>query len=209
VAVAELEARRALVTSCAVTIAIDKDPPTVHFLKFQNGQLVRSLVEIPGLTPAQGYLLVVADQHATYRVNPPDKTAVRIPETPPPPGAGNLPPAAPPTSPDLRNLATQTAWAEETLDGAPCWKVETSPEITNPTTIWVDEQYGLARQIQVGETVIHERYDQINAVPDSVFELPPGTKITDGGSNPPSASPAPGSPPARTAPHQPPGLERR
>jgi hypothetical protein len=214
VTVAELEARRAAVQSCAVTITIDKDPPTTHLLKFQDGKLVRSVVELPGQTLTEGYVLVRADQHATYRVNPSDKTAVRIPEAAPPAGAGKAAPPASPTSPDLQNLAAETAWAEEPVDGAPCWKVETSRE-GGQWTIWVDEQYGLTRKMQSGETVIQEKYDKINAVPDSAFELPPGTIVTAGGSNPPSVPPAqsapqtPSAPPAARAAHAPPGLERR
>ena len=56
--------------------------------------------------------------------------------------------------------------------------METAGEQGAKSTVWLDKQYGLARQMQFGDKLIKEKYDQINAVPDSDFELPPGTRET-------------------------------
>jgi hypothetical protein len=41
--------------------------------------------------------------------------------------------------------------------------------------------------MQMGDKLITQKYEKINAVPDSEFELPPGTKVIEGMPGAPSA----------------------
>ena len=62
----------------------------------------------------------------------------------------------------------------DTVDGLACWKVATAEGAA-----WMDKNYGLPRQMESGGKVTKLKYEAINAVPDSVFQLPAGTKVQD------------------------------
>jgi outer membrane lipoprotein-sorting protein len=65
------------------------------------------------------------------------------------------------------------------LGGLDCWLVEWKNEGGDQMKVWVDKQYGLARQSVTSGGTITFTYSKINAIPDSEFELPSGLKVTD------------------------------
>jgi hypothetical protein len=201
--VAELQVKRAAVTSYAMTMTIDKNPPMTHLMKFDNGKLTRLRMDMSGMGGGEGYILVEKDQNVTYMVNPKDKTAMKMPEA----KGGNMMGGDETTNPALPNLQdlAASAWTQETVDKVPCWKVETTDQQGAKATVWIDRQYGLARQFQSGGKLIKETYDKINAVPDSDFELPPGTTVTKGTPGMPGGGSMPNMPGAGQMPNMPAG----
>lgn len=67
----------------------------------------------------------------------------------------------------------------ETIDGADCWVVEGPGGGDAPDVMWIDKANGLMRQAKDGEDTVQFKYARIGEIPDSEFELPEGTKVTD------------------------------
>jgi hypothetical protein len=81
---------------------------------------------------------------------------------------------------DIRDLQNgKPTLKPETVDGVPCLRVDVKRQDGTNATYWLDTQYGLLRQSKIGDTVTKIKYEQINAVPDSAFELPAGVKVVD------------------------------
>ncbi len=179
---AELAAKQAAIKSYIMTMVIDGKPMGKQYLKYEKGQAVRIKSVMSADDPSGGYMLFMTDKKVNYIVNPREKTAIKISggEAEAPgvagPGTGESPPV-----PDLKDLEAQAPqWATETVDGEECWKVEMSAGAVGASGVWIDKKYGLPRQMKAGNKLIKYKYDKINAVPDSEFELPPGTKVTEG-----------------------------
>ena len=135
-------------------------------------------MEMPG---DAGYMLVQMDKQVTYIVDPKAKTAMKMSTGGKDGAHGGMPgmddaPGGMPKMSDLKDVEA-AGWSTETLDGVECWKVTTPGE--SATTIWVDKEYGLARKMMTGKQVITQKYEKINAVPDSEFVLPDGIKVQD------------------------------
>lgn len=179
---AELAAKQAALKSYIMTVVIDGKPMGKQYLKYDKGQAVRVKSVMSAEDPSGSYMLLMSDKKVTYIVNPQEKTAIKISggedKAPQASGEGmgdSLP------MPDLKDLEAQAPqWATETVDGMECWKVEMSAGPEGSSGVWIDKKYGLARQLKSGDKLIKYKYDKINAVPDSEFELPPGTKVTEG-----------------------------
>jgi hypothetical protein len=210
VTVADLERLRSKIRSFRVTKDLQKPPPSdpqsklpsprsmVKAVKLDGGRVTKVRTEVDGRCT----ITDVANR-AVYHYEPrsnrawtkplPDTFVEGIQLT----NSGG---------PDLRQLsATAPVTRSETLDGAKCWVIEApaGADDPSPRRYWVDAVTGLVRQVQIGERRGRLRYSQINAVPDSEFELPSGTRIEKDeggmvGGNPPSAG-------SRTAPRAMPG----
>ncbi|MGD9494806.1 MAG: hypothetical protein AB7Y46_00720 [Armatimonadota bacterium] len=76
--------------------------------------------------------------------------------------------------PELRILGS------EEIERIDCWVVETASG-QSEGKMWVGKQDGLMRQIQSPELTAVYRYTQINSVPDSAFEVPPGITMSEMG----------------------------
>jgi hypothetical protein len=65
------------------------------------------------------------------------------------------------------------------VNGMKCVRVDVKDRDGKPGTIWISIQYGLVCKYETRGSVTFT-YDQLNAVPDSEFELPAGAKVRDG-----------------------------
>jgi hypothetical protein len=173
---ADLSRKRAALKSYAMTVIVDGKPTLKQYVKFENGKLVRMKTDLGG---QGGWMYLMADQGVSYIYDAKRKTAMKMQ------GGGeeakkkmeSLPGA--PEVPDPQELAKASAkWRTETVDGVECWVIETAVA-GRGSQVWLDKKYGLVRQMQAGDKVMKHQYEKINAVPDSEFELPPGTKIVD------------------------------
>lgn len=173
---AELASKRAALKSYAMTIVVDGKPTTKQYMKFANGKLVRMKTDLGG---QGGWMYLMADKGLSYIYDAKTKTAMKMQA-----GEGkaqekmeSLPGA--PDVPDPEELAkTATKWGTETVDGVECWVLQTA-FAGQESKVWLDKKYGLVRQMQAGDKLIKHQYEKINAVPDSEFDLPPGTKVVD------------------------------
>ncbi len=168
-----LGARKA-VTSYVMTMTVG-GKPVKQAAKLQDGKPVRMKMDTgkPG-----SFMLMEMDKQVNYMYDAAKKTAIKMPVKP---GgstaeAGKAPGA--PDTPDLSKLeAMHPKISSATLDGLECWVLEMAGGNGASSQTWVDKQYGLVRQVVSAQTTMKMAYDKINAVPDSEFELPPGTKI--------------------------------
>jgi outer membrane lipoprotein-sorting protein len=173
-----MDARKGL-TSYVMTTTVE-GKTIRQVMKLKDGQPVR----IKSDTGQPGsWVLMQMDQKVTYMYDAKKKVAIKMAM---PEGTGNPEDAAKalrkmpgaPKAPDLADLkARAPKITSANLDGVDCWLIEVGGEKGAPSQTWVDKQYGLVRQYKMGDKTIKMTYDQINAVPDSEFELPPGTKI--------------------------------
>ena len=67
---------------------------------------------------------------------------------------------------------------EDLVDGVECWVTETTIDDTTSRTWWGKDD-GLIRRTEQGDTVVEFKYDQIDSVLDSEFELPAGMSVQE------------------------------
>jgi len=173
---AELTRKRAALESYAMTVVVDGKPTLKQYVKFENGKLVRMKTDLGG---QGGWMYLMADQGVSYIYDAKRKTAMKMQggDEEAKKKMESLP--GTPEVPDAEELAKASAkWGTETVDGVECWVIQTAVA-GQDSKVWLDKKYGLVRQMQAGDKVMKHRYEKINAVPDSEFELPPGTKIVD------------------------------
>lgn len=65
----------------------------------------------------------------------------------------------------------------EEINGVDCWVVETTDE--EDMRAWIGKADGLMRQVQDGDEIVTFVIDDLNAVPDSEFEVPSDVEISD------------------------------
>jgi hypothetical protein len=65
------------------------------------------------------------------------------------------------------------------LEGMDCWLLEWTDPRGNPGKMWLDKQYGLARQSEGPQGTIKFSYGRINAIPAQEFELPSGLTVKE------------------------------
>ncbi|MCD6351985.1 MAG: hypothetical protein J7M26_07690 [Armatimonadetes bacterium] len=141
------------------------------FVKFDKGNVTHTKIETPEQVM---YFDMTTKEH--YMYDPKTKTAVKLPVTQDDTDIADmskLPPAD-----EIKKMAAE--WDSTTLNGVDCWTF-TTQEGTEKAQVWVDKEYGLPRQMKMGEHTVAFTYKNMNKVPDSEFELPPGTKIQDMG----------------------------
>lgn len=66
--------------------------------------------------------------------------------------------------------------SSETVDGVECMKVSNAD---GSKVYWLEKEHGLPLQLKSDGQNLKFKYEQINSVPDSMFELPAGTKIRE------------------------------
>lgn len=147
---------------------------TTVLFKFKNGEIVRMRVQTPG----GGWMLMMKDKGETYMYNPAMKAALKLADRPSQEGG-----PAGPVPEELRKMSegidpSAKGLGSEVIDGADCWVYEVSIP-GHSSKSWIDKQYGLPRRHQSGTLVINYKYNRINAVPDTEFELPPGVPVKD------------------------------
>ena len=170
---AELKAKRESLKSYVMSMDMDGKMMT-QAMKFENGQPIRMKIDMGD----GSWMLMQKDKQVQYMYDPKSKTAVKIPinetkgEAP-----GKVPGVKSPDLDEFKDLKTEVK--SETVDGADCWLFELSEPNQGSMKSWVDKDHGLVRQVEMGGKIMKVNYDQINSVPDSEFELPPGTKVQD------------------------------
>lgn len=204
VTLADLKAAHRRVRSFMLTIDAPRPLTTIMKLDGQSRP-----VAIKTLTPGAWSIMDVK-RKVIYQYLVKEKLALKVPYTM---GAQG---GAPPmefdidlTGMDLTAPLTKTAQC----GGVRC-RVVTRPATKHAPalTAWIDEQYGLMRQLEVNKKITRFTYTRINAVPEREFTLPPGTNIKNyadrlPSTHPPRAGKASARPPG-TAPPLPAGHPR-
>lgn len=178
VTLADLKAAHRRVRSFMLTIDAPRRVTTLMRLDDQSRP-----VAIKTLTPGAWSIMDVK-RKVIYQYLVKEQLALKVPYTM---GAQG---GAPPmefdidlTGMDLAAPLTQTAQC----GGVRC-RVVTRPATKHAPalTAWIDEQYGLMRQLEVNKKFTRFTYTRINAVPAREFTLPPGTNIKDYADRPPA-----------------------
>ncbi len=136
-------------------------------LKMKDGQVVR----LKANAGDKGWALTQFDKKVQYAYDPTTRTAMKMPLTEGMDAQADLDQKLP----DLKDLKTVSPkFTSEKVDGVACWRVD-----VEGGSAWVDKEYGLPRQYKAEGKTTKVKYEKINAVPDSEFELPAGTKVKD------------------------------
>ncbi len=165
--------KRAKLTSYELTVEMDGQQMK-QIMKMENGEMVR----VKTIMGDEGtWMIVLLDKKVQYIYDEKQKTAMKMPvETEDADNLANMGPDVPDfgdVPADARNMKS------DTVDGVECWMIEAPNVGQGSMAVWVDKEYGLMRQMKAGDNIVKHNYTRINAVPDSEFELPPGTKIQD------------------------------
>lgn len=140
-----------------------------QWMKIENGKPLR----IKSDMGAMGWSLLQFDNKVQYTFDPKTQIAMKMPLNVPknaPGGNSGIPGSTGASIPKITSGS---------LDGADCWVSESNVAGAGTIKAWMDKDYGLARQVQMGDKVMKFSYDKINSVPDSEFELPAGTKVQE------------------------------
>ena len=130
-----------------------------------------------GLGQPGKWTIVRMDKKVMYMLDENTKTAISMPMK-----DAQDPKEKMPKDVDYNDLiGKKPKVTSERLDGLDCWKIEVAGDAEGSSTIWVDKKYGLARQMLVNGKTMKMKYEMINSVPDSAFELPAGTQVRDMG----------------------------
>jgi len=173
-ALADLGQKRASVMSYVQIMDIG-GRQTKQAMKFTNGKPVAMKMQ---MAPGGGWILVLLDKQVEYTYDPKTKTAMKMSM-----GGNGSEQGKPPAGlkiPKLEDMKAPTV-SSDTVDGVECWKIVSPSLGSDNSAVWMDKEYGLVRQMESGGTITKIQYEQINAVPDSEFQLPPGTKVQDMG----------------------------
>ncbi len=132
--------------------------------KLQDGKPVAMKMDMG----SQGWMLMLVDKKMQYMYNPATKAAMAIPMSDTAIAASTKDPLA-----QLKALADAKV-SSDAVDGVDCLKV-----VSKGSTFWCDKANGLPVQVDLEGKKVKFKYEQINSVPDSEFELPAGIKITE------------------------------
>jgi len=119
----------------------------------------------------QGWTIVQMDKKMQYTYSPATKSVMAMPMS------ANMAASqsgSGASAMDKLKALVGTKVSSETVDGVDCLKV-ISKDRAN--TYWVEKENGLPVQVLVGGKTMKFKYEQINSVPDSTFEVPAGVKI--------------------------------
>ena len=140
----------------------------ISWVQLKDGQPVKLKVQ----TEPNNWSLSDAASNASYLYNAQSKRVFksslggRMPDT----AVGKI----------LATLDQQAKVSRVDLDGQACLKAVVG-QGDKATTVWLDEEYGLPRQLESGGAAIKLVYQNIDQVPNSEFELPTGLKVVESG----------------------------
>jgi outer membrane lipoprotein-sorting protein len=145
-------------------------------VKLKEGKPVRTKIDMG----ARGMVLVQYDKKVQYIVDPKTKVAMAMPVALTTAGGGaSGGQSSMESMSDAAKMKNMKA-VPETVDGVDCWKVTRTD---TDLVFWSEKKNGLPVQVQVkakeGVQFIKLKYEQLNSVPDSEFELPAGVKIQE------------------------------
>lgn len=138
-------------------------------MKMADGKPVAMKVD----TGQGGWMIMRLDKKMQYMYNPATKSVMAMPMT----GTAQSAPSKGPL-PDaeaMKALGMQKT-TSETLDGVDCLKMASSD---GKKAYWVEKEHGLPVQVTDGGKTMKFKYEQINSVPDSTFEVPAGIKTQE------------------------------
>jgi len=115
---------------------------------------------------ANGWMLMRMDKKMQYMYNPQMKGVMAQPIDQKALAASQKDPL------DQIKALVDAKVSSDTVNGIACLKV-----VAKEGTFWCEKENGLPIQMDIGGKMMKFSYDQVNAVPDSEFELPAGTKI--------------------------------
>lgn len=130
--------------------------------KMDNGKPVRMKMDMG----SQGWMLMQMDKKMQYMYNPATKSAMAMPISDAAMQNTQKDPLA------ALKAMVGSKISSETIDGVDCLKVE-----DKNGTYWCEKKNGLPVQAEVMGNKMKFKYEQINSVPDSEFELPAGVTI--------------------------------
>jgi hypothetical protein len=139
-------------------------------VKLQDGKPIRIKID----TGENGMVLVQYDKKIEYIVDAKTNTAMEMPATSPLQGGATSGGQSSMSSmSDAAKMKNMKA-TDDTLDGVDCWKVTRTD---SDVVFWSEKRNGLAVQIERGAQITKLKYEQLNSVPDSEFELPARVKV--------------------------------
>jgi len=119
----------------------------------------------------QGWMLIQMDKKMQYTYSPATKSAMAMPMSASMAASQGGSGA---TAIDKLKALVGTKVSSETVDGVDCLKVVSKD---GASTYWVEKENGLPVQMLMAGKTMKFKYEQINSVPDSEFEVPAGVKI--------------------------------
>lgn len=137
-----------------------------YSVKLANGKPVAMKMQ----TSKTDWVIIRMDKKMQYIYNPAMKSVMAMPMTGVGPQSGL---AKAPDADALKALAGMKT-SSEMVDGVDTLKVSNAD---GSKVYWVEKEHGLPVQVKDGAQTLKFKYEQINAVPDSEFEVPTGTKI--------------------------------
>lgn len=137
-------------------------------VKMANGKPVAMKMQ----TNKSDWIIMQLDKKMQYIYNPAMKSVMAMPMTG---AAPTSPTKGMPDAEALKALVGQKV-TSETIDGVDTLKVSNAD---GSKVYWVEKEHSLPVQVKEGAQTIKFKYEQINSVPDSEFEVPAGTKIQE------------------------------
>lgn len=164
--IAELLSKQRAVTSYVQTITFN-GKTIKNKVKLQNGKPVRAKMDMG----KDGMMLVQYDKKAQYIVDTKNNSAMMMPVTDQTAGADSQSGIAGLDDPSrIKSLKA----SNDRIDGQDCWKVT---KAKSDMVFWAEKKNGLPVQVKLGSQTMRFKYDKLNAVPDSEFELPAGCRV--------------------------------
>lgn len=140
-----------------------------YAMKMANGKPVAMKMDMG----QGGWMLIRYDKKMHYMYSPTTKSVMAMPMTTASPGTASKGPMADVEA--LKALVGQKV-TSETIDGVECMKVTSAD---GKKAYWVEKEHGLPVQVKDGDKTMKFKYEQINSVPDSTFEIPAGVKTQE------------------------------
>jgi len=158
---------RSSLQSYQMTARTSEGQSFTQFVKLVEGKPVKTKTKTP-----QGWILMDQTEKAMYMGGTGRPNVMKMSL------AG--PQAQQNKTPDAEDYDGQApVIGTEDVDGVSCVKVQVTGKDGKSGTLWVGLQYGLMRKFEQDGKATTFAYDQVNAVPDTEFELPAGAKVVD------------------------------
>jgi len=139
-----------------------------YAIKMTNGKPVAMKID----TGQGGWMIMRLDKKMQYLYTPATKAVMAMPITETASAAASK---GPPSAEALKALGMQKE-SQDTVDGVDCLKVSSAD---GKKAYWIEKEHGLPVQVKDGDKTMKFKYEQINAVPDSTFEVPAGMKTQE------------------------------
>lgn len=137
-----------------------------YLVKLKNGKPIALKMQ----TSRTDWVIIRLDKKMQYYYDPAMKLATAMPMTS---SSSTAPGLGLQDTEAIKTLAGQKVSSDK-VDGVDCLKVSNAD---GTKVYWVEKVHGLPVQVKDGSQTIKLKYEQINSVPDSEFEVPAGTKI--------------------------------